>query len=179
MYNCLKCSFTFIDKSLRCVVLYSSNNDKFMFSANSVNSVTLLGNLGDDPDVKQIENGGLIVSFNIATNFSYFNKEGEKISVTDWHRVVLLGRLANLGAKYLVKGKQVYIQGRLCSRKYEAKDGTTKYITQVKADHMILPGVGKNGGNKDNANQKLEEDVKSADVKNVEDEPFNLENYFD
>lgn len=106
----------------------------------SVNRVILLGNLGKDPEVKHGENGTLRVSFSLATNDYYKNKNKENVSRVDWHNVVLWGRLAELGEKYLRKGKQVYIEGKLTTKSFEGKNGDIKYITEVVANSMILLG---------------------------------------
>lgn len=106
----------------------------------SVNKVILLGNLGKDPEVKHGEGGTLRVSFSVATNDYYKRKDKASVSKVDWHNVVLWGKLAELGEKYLKKGKQVYIEGRLSTKSFEAKNGEMKHITEVVASNMILLG---------------------------------------
>jgi single-strand DNA-binding protein len=105
-----------------------------------LNRVTLLGNLGKDPESKHLENGRTRVTFTLATNEVYKNKEGEKVSNTEWHNVVLWSPLAEIAAKYLNKGKQVFIEGKLTSRSYLDKEGQTKYITEVVGQNMVLLG---------------------------------------
>lgn len=109
----------------------------------SVNKVILIGNLGKEPEVKHGSNGALRVSFSLATNDFFKSKTGEKVARTDWHNVVLWGKLAEIGEKYLTKGKQVYIEGRLTSRSFDGKDGETRYITEIIANSMVLLGSGK------------------------------------
>lgn len=105
-----------------------------------VNKVILLGNLGKEPEVRHLENGRAVANFSIATSETYKNKQGEKVTNTEWHNVVLWTPLAEIAEKYLNKGNQVYIEGKLTSRSYEDKDGVTKYITEVVGRDMTLLG---------------------------------------
>lgn len=105
-----------------------------------VNKVILLGNLGKDPEVRHLENGRAVANFSIATSETYKNKQGEKVTNTEWHNVVLWTPLAEIAEKYLKKGNQVYIEGKLTSRSYEDKEGVTKYITEVVGRDMTLLG---------------------------------------
>ncbi|MEO9965967.1 MAG: single-stranded DNA-binding protein [Reichenbachiella sp.] len=105
-----------------------------------VNKVILLGNLGKDPEVRHLENGRAVANFSIATSETYKNKQGEKVTNTEWHNVVLWTPLAEIAEKYLNKGNQVYIEGKLTSRSYEDKEGVTRYITEVVGREMTLLG---------------------------------------
>jgi single-strand DNA-binding protein len=105
-----------------------------------VNRVILLGNLGKDPESRALENGRTRVTFTLATNEVYKNKEGEKVTNTEWHNVVLWTPLAEIAEKYLSKGKQVYIEGKLNSRSYVDKEGQTKYITEIVGQNLVLLG---------------------------------------
>ncbi|MHB9148141.1 MAG: single-stranded DNA-binding protein [Candidatus Amoebophilus sp.] len=105
-----------------------------------VNRVILLGNLGKDPEIRHLENGRARASFTLATNEFYKNKEGEKVTSTEWHNVVLWSPLAEIAEKYLTKGKQVYIEGKLTNRSYTDKDGQAKYITEVVGQNLVLLG---------------------------------------
>ncbi|MGL1888457.1 MAG: single-stranded DNA-binding protein [Reichenbachiella sp.] len=105
-----------------------------------VNKVILLGNLGKDPEVRHLENGRAVANFSIATSEVYKNKQGEKVTNTEWHNLVLWTPLAEIAEKYLKKGNQVYIEGKLTSRSYEDKDGVTKYITEIVGREMSLLG---------------------------------------
>jgi len=96
----------------------------------SVNKVILIGNVGKDPEVKYLEKDVAYARFTLATNESYKNKSGEKVTNTEWHNIVLFGRQAELAGEYLSKGKTVFIEGRLQTQKYE-KDGITRYNTEV------------------------------------------------
>lgn len=114
-----------------------------------VNKVILVGNLGRDPEVRHLENGRAVANFSIATSETYKNKQGERVTATEWHNVVLWTPLAEIAEKYLQKGKQVYIEGKLTTRSYEDKEGTTKYITEVVGREMTLLGgapQGNDGG---------------------------------
>ena len=108
----------------------------------AVNKVILLGNLGKDPEVRYLEQERVRVSFSLATNETYKNKAGEKVTTTEWHNVVLWSSLAKIAAEYLTKGKQVYIEGKLVTRAYVDKEGQTKYITEVVGQHLVLLGGG-------------------------------------
>lgn len=105
-----------------------------------VNKVILLGNLGKDPEVRHLENGRAVANFSMATSETYKNREGERVTKTEWHNVVLWTPLAEIAEKYLNKGNQVYIEGKLTSRSYEDKEGNTKYITEVVGREMTLLG---------------------------------------
>lgn len=108
--------------------------------AKSVNRVTLLGNLGQDPEMRSTQSNISVCTLRIATSESYKDKSGEWQERTDWHNVVLWDKLADIAGQYLSKGSQVYIEGRLQTRNYEAQDGTTKYITEVVGRTMIMLG---------------------------------------
>jgi single-strand DNA-binding protein len=95
------------------------------------NRVQLIGNLGKDPEVKEFEGGKKVAKFSLATTESYKNDEGEKISETSWHNVVAWNGLATIAEKYLNKGKEVAVEGRISYRNYEDKDGVKKYFTEI------------------------------------------------
>ena len=104
-----------------------------------INKVILVGNLGKDPEVRFFDNDRKKASFSLATSETY-NREGEKITRTEWHNVVLWGRLAEIAEAYLKKGRQVYIEGKISSRSYEDKEGNTRYITEINGQQMQLLG---------------------------------------
>ena len=107
----------------------------------SVNKVILIGNLGRDPEVRYTPNGNAICTINIATSRVWKNKEsGEKQEETDWHRVVFFDRQAEIAGEYLKKGRPVYVEGRLKTRKWQDKDGKDVYTTEVVAETMQLLG---------------------------------------
>jgi single-strand DNA-binding protein len=112
----------------------------------SVNKVILLGNLGRDPETRYTTGGDAVTTLNIATSEQWKDKSGEKQERTEWHRVVLFARLAEIAGEYLKKGRSVYIEGRLQTRKYTDKDGVEKYSTEIVADRMQLLGGREGGG---------------------------------
>ncbi len=106
----------------------------------SVNKVTLLGNLGMDPEIKTGENGKTLAKFTIATTDTYKNDKGERIDKTEWHNIIFWGTICNVIDKYLKKGMQTYIEGKITSRPYQDKDGITKYFTEIVGTNLVLLG---------------------------------------
>lgn len=102
------------------------------------NSVQLIGNLGGDPDVKAFEGGNQKASFSIATTDTYKNAKGEKIKDTQWHNVVIWGKLAGVAEKYLKKGSQVAVEGKLTHRSYETSAGEKRYVTEIVVNDIVL-----------------------------------------
>ncbi len=102
------------------------------------NRVQLIGNLGGAPEVKTLESGNKLAKFAIATNEYYTNKKGEKVTGTQWHNVVVWGKLAGLAEQLLQKGTEVVIDGRINTRDYLDKDGVKKYITEIVANEFLL-----------------------------------------
>ena len=112
----------------------------------SVNKVILVGNLGRDPEVRYSPDGGAICNVSIATTSNWKDKtSGEKREETEWHRVVFYNRLAEIAGEYLKKGRPVYVEGRLKTRKWQNKEGVDQYTTEVVADQMQMLG-GREGG---------------------------------
>ena len=105
------------------------------------NKVQLIGNLGGKPEVKNTESGKKLAMFNVATNESYRNANGEKITETQWHRVVAWGKLAEIAEKYLDKGKEVALEGKLVNRSYNDKEGNKKYITEIQLNELLMLGA--------------------------------------
>ena len=107
----------------------------------SINKVILIGNLGKDPEVRYTPNGAAICNITLATTRSWKNKDsGDKVEETEWHRVVFYDRLAEIAGEYLKKGRPVYVEGRLKTRKWQDKEGVEKYTTEIVADNMQLLG---------------------------------------
>ncbi len=104
------------------------------------NKVMLIGNVGNDPQIIELEGGRKLAKFSIATNENYKNSKGERIQKTQWHKIVLWGNLAGIAENFVSKGKEVAIEGRLEHRSYEDKEGNTHYITEVVASEMLLLG---------------------------------------
>ena len=111
----------------------------------SVNKVILMGNLGRDPEVRYMPNGEAVANFSIATTENWKDKSGVRQEKTEWHNIVMYRRLAEIAGEYLKKGRPVYIEGRLQTRKWE-KDGVTRYSTEIVADQMQMLGTGRDGG---------------------------------
>ena len=116
--------------------------------ARGINKVILVGNLGADPDTRYMPNGGAVTNLSLATSESWKDKQtGEPKDRTEWHKVAMFGRLAEISAEYLRKGSQVYIEGKLRTRKWQDKDGNDRWTTEVIADEMqMLGGRGGGGG---------------------------------
>jgi len=112
----------------------------------SVNKVILVGNLGRDPEVKYMPSGDAVANIAIATSSKYKNKSGEMVEETEWHRVSFFGRQAEIVGEYLKKGRSVYIEGRLKTRKYTDKDGVEKYATEIMGSEMQMLGSRDDGG---------------------------------
>src|SRR6187455_3053164 len=106
----------------------------------SVNKVIIVGNLGRDPETRYMPDGGAITNISIATTETWKDKQGEKQEKTEWHRVAFFGKLAEIAGEYLKKGSQVYVEGRLQTRKWQDKDGADKYTTEIVANAMQMLG---------------------------------------
>ena len=113
--------------------------------ARGINKVILVGNLGRDPEVRYAASGAAVANVTIATSESWKDKNsGEKQERTEWHRIVFFGRLAEIASEYLKKGSQIYVEGRLQTRKWQDKDGNDRYTTEVVANEMQM--LGSRGG---------------------------------
>ncbi|MCM2277817.1 MAG: single-stranded DNA-binding protein [Oligoflexia bacterium] len=113
----------------------------------SVNKVILVGRLGQNPEVRYTPSGAAVANFSVATNESWTDKSGQKQERTEWHKVVVWGKLAELCGQYLSKGRQAYVEGRLQTRQWQDKDGQTKYTTEVQAQTVqFLGGQGVGAG---------------------------------
>ncbi len=110
------------------------------------NKVQLIGNLGNAPEIKNTETGKKLAKFSVATNEIYRNSTGEKVKETTWHNLIAWGKLADIAEKYLTKGKEVAIEGKLISRSYTDKSGNKKYITEVQVNEMLMMGGEKVSG---------------------------------
>ena len=104
------------------------------------NKVQLIGNLGNDPEIINLESGKTLAKFTIATNDSYKNSNGEKVVDTQWHNIVAWGKTAQIIEKYVTKGKEVALEGKLTSRSYEDKEGNKRYITEVVCNELLMLG---------------------------------------
>ena len=110
-----------------------------------INKVILIGNLGKDPEVRYLDNGVAVANISLATTENYKNKEGEKVSQTEWHDVVLWRGLAEVAEKYLKKGASIYIEGKIRTSKWVDKDENNRYKTEIMADKMNMLSKSNNG----------------------------------
>lgn len=141
-----------------------------------VNKVTLIGNLGKDPEVRHLENGNAVANFSLATSEVYKNKQGEKVTATEWHNIVLWTPLAELAEKFLKKGRQVYIEGKITNRTYQDKENVTRYVTEIVGREMTFLGGAPNAGD---ASQNVASQVatesattQQIETKSEDDLPF-------
>jgi single-strand DNA-binding protein len=104
------------------------------------NKVQLIGNLGNDPEIITLESGKKLAKFSIATNDTYKNQKGERVTDTQWHNVVAWGKTADIIEQYVTKGKEIAIEGKLSHRSYEDKDGNKRYTTEVVCNELLLLG---------------------------------------
>ena len=104
------------------------------------NKVQLIGHVGQDPEIKNLDGGKKAANLTIATNDSYKNEKGEKVEQTEWHKVVAWGKTAEIIEKYVTKGKEIAIEGKLTHRSYDDKNGEKRYITEVVANDVLLLG---------------------------------------
>lgn len=111
----------------------------------SLNKVQIIGNLGKDPELRYTQSGTAVASFSVATTEKYKNKGGEWEEKTEWHNVTLWGKLAEIAGEYLQKGKTVYIEGKLQTRKWQDRDGNDRYTTEIVGEKMLMLS-GKGGG---------------------------------
>jgi single-strand DNA-binding protein len=111
----------------------------------SVNKVILLGNLGRDPELRYTPNGSPVANFTMATNEVWKDKDGNKQEHTEWHRIVIFGKLAEIAGEYLRKGRQAYIEGSIRSRTYKDRDGNEKTASEIRADTLVMIGKAEGG----------------------------------
>jgi single-strand DNA-binding protein len=104
------------------------------------NKVQLIGHVGNDPEIKTFDGGKKLAKLNVATNESYKNEKGDKVEETQWHSLIAWGKTADIIEKYVVKGKEIAIEGKLTHRSYEDKTGEKRYVTEVVIDELLLLG---------------------------------------
>ena len=105
------------------------------------NKVQFIGNLGNAPEVRTLESGKKMARFSVATNENYRNAKGEKVTETQWHNLVAWGKVAEIVEKFLTKGKEVAIEGKLVNRSYNDKEGNKKYVTEIQVNELLMLGV--------------------------------------
>ncbi|MGQ8367254.1 single-stranded DNA-binding protein [Glaciecola sp. 1036] len=116
-------------------------------ASRGVNKVILVGNLGNDPEVRYMPNGGAVANLSIATSESWKDQQGQQQERTEWHRVTMYRRLAEIAGEYLKKGSQIYLEGKLQTRKWQDQQGNDRYTTEIIADQMQMLGGGARGDN--------------------------------
>ena len=121
-----------------------------------LNQVTLIGNVGQDPEVRYGGNGNAITNVSLATNEGYKDKEGNKVDKTSWHRLVFFGKLAEIVGEYVRKGSQIAVVGKIDYNKWTDKEGVEKYTTQIICDTMKMIGKNPNAGQGEGSGQKKE-----------------------
>jgi len=124
-----------------------------------INKVILVGNLGKDPELRTLESGRKVANFSLATTETYKDKNGERVDQTEWHNIVFWGPIADVIEKYLKKGSQVYIEGKIRTRSYDDKEGNKKYITEILGDKMTMLGGAPKGGDSSASNGKSTQPV--------------------
>ncbi len=141
-----------------------------------VNKATIIGNVGNDPEMKYTASGQAVANFSIATNESWTGKDGQKNERTEWHRIVAWGRLAEICGQYLSKGKPVYVEGSIRTRSWEDRDGNTKYTTEIHAKELQFLGGGQESSGVEKPPQESESGrppIEVPDDKSMDDDiPF-------
>ncbi len=112
----------------------------------SLNKAIIIGNLGSDPEIRTTGNGGRVAQFSVATSRKWTSNSGEQQEKTEWHRIVVWGKLVDVVEKYVKKGQQVYVEGEIQYRQYEDKEGVTKYTTEINARELMMLGGREGGG---------------------------------
>lgn len=131
-----------------------------------VNKVILVGNLGADPEIRYTPSGVAVANFRMATAETFKNKEGQKETKTEWHRVVAFGKLAEICGEYLAKGKQIYIEGKIQTRSWDDKDGNKKYTTEIIANVMQMLGSAKDASGAATSSEGADE-IPPSDIDDV------------
>jgi single-strand DNA-binding protein len=137
----------------------------------SLNKAILIGNVGNDPEVRHLDAGTPVANFRLATSESYKNREGERITQTEWHSIVVWRGLAEVVEKYVHKGQQLYIEGRIRTRAWEDKDGNKRYTTEIVADNLQLLGRKSDGASESYGGGNQEVSQPSADSTSTASEP--------
>ncbi len=119
----------------------------------SVNKVILIGNVGRDPEVRHLDKGVAVANFPLATSESYNAKNGERVTTTEWHNIVVWRGLADVVEKYVKKGDKLYLEGRIRTRSWDDKEGNKRYTTEIYVDNMEMLGGRPSGGNNAESNQ--------------------------
>ena len=134
-----------------------------------INKVILVGNVGKDPEVRYLEGGIALAKFSLATSESRKDKEGNRVDQTEWHNIVLWKRLAEVAEKYVKKGMQLYIEGKIKTRSWEDKEGNKKYMTEIIGDSMTM--LGKRNSSSEDANNSESTSVAEPSLPAATDAP--------
>jgi single-strand DNA-binding protein len=138
-----------------------------------INKAILIGNLGKDPEIRTIDSGRKVATFSLATTESYKDKNGERVDQTEWHNIVFWGPIADVIEKYLKKGSQIYVEGKIRTRSYEDKEGVKKYITEIVGDKMTMLGGGPKTNEAPSSNGKSAQPVgQTFSAEQDDDLPF-------
>tara|TARA_A100000171_G_scaffold24058_1_gene22373 strand:+ start:1497 stop:1934 length:438 start_codon:yes stop_codon:yes gene_type:complete len=142
-----------------------------------VNKVILVGNLGKDPEVRHLESGRAVANFSLATSETYKNKQGERVTTTEWHNIVLWSPLAEIAEKFLKKGSQVYIEGKLTTRSWDDQDGNKRYTTEVVGNNLTMLGTksdneGGGGSSSYSPSSEKSSEISSIPEDDSDDLPF-------
>jgi single-strand DNA-binding protein len=140
-------------------------------ASRGVNKVILVGNLGNEPELRHTPNGSPVANFSIATTDSWTNKDGQQETRTEWHRIVAWNRLAEICDEYLKKGRQVYIEGRLQTRSWEDQNGQTRRVTEIIATQMLMLGS-REGTEESVTSDKSDAEVTDVSGDSGDDLPF-------
>ena len=127
-----------------------------------VNKAILIGRLGKDPDVVNFDSGSKKVSFPLATSDSYKNRSGERVETTEWHNIVIWGKLADIAEQYLRKGDPIYLEGKIETRNYDDKDGNKRYITEIRTNSFTMLGSKDDNNSQNQGRQNESEQQKPA-----------------
>lgn len=128
--------------------------------ARGLNKVTLIGNVGQDPETRHMPSGGQVTNVSLATNEQWKGQDGEKHEKVEWHRLVFFGKLAEIAGEYLTKGKQCYVEGRLQTRKWQDQSGNDRWSTEIVVSQMLLLG---GGGQEGGAGRRQRDDGGAGD----------------
>ena len=136
-----------------------------------VNKAILIGRLGKDPEVRYTPDGAMVTNFNLATDEQWKDKNGEKVQKTEWHRIVAFGKLAEICGNYLVKGKLIFVEGRIQTRSWEDKEGVKRYTTEIVANNMqMLDSKGQNKADESSSDSTSSNSASSSTP--MDDVPF-------
>lgn len=136
-----------------------------------INKVILVGNVGKDPETRHLDNGVAVTTFSLATSETYKNKEGQKVTNTEWHNIVLWRGLAEVAEKYVKKGNPLYIEGKIRTRSWDDKDGNKRYTTEIVADIMQMLGSKQSN---EEAASSAPENASTANIENIPAEEDDL-----